>query len=114
MEPEIEEGNIEYKLKLLGKDEKRINNLTSQMRWRCDEGNGECIYLLGVADDGNLIGMTEKEYLETIKVVNLVANKNQYIISIISKTKYIYVENDKYIYEILIIFRENNITQKYI
>jgi len=108
MEPEIEEGNIEYKLKLLGKDEKRINNLTSQMRWRCDEGNGECIYLLGVADDGNLIGMTEKEYLETIKVVNLVANKNQYIISIISKTL---VEDDKYIYEILI--RENN-TQKYI
>lgn len=108
MEPEIEEGNIEYKLKLLGKDEKRINNLTSQMRWRCDEGNGECIYLLGVADDGNLIGMTEKEYLETINTLNLVANKNHYIISIISKTL---VEDDKYIYEILI--RENNV-QKYI
>ena len=55
MEPEKEEGNIEYKLKLVDKSEDRIEQLATQMRWRCStEGNGECIYNLGVEDDGSI------------------------------------------------------------
>ena len=34
MEPENETGNVEYKLKLLEKDNKRIETLATQMRYR--------------------------------------------------------------------------------
>jgi hypothetical protein len=50
---EPQEGNIEYKLKLVGKDQNRLNNLTTQMAWRLKEGRGEAIYELGVEDNGN-------------------------------------------------------------
>jgi GTPase len=66
MEPEKEHGNIEYKLKLVNKTEERINELITQMRYRCNEGGGECIYNIGVADNGTMTGITEKEYNETI------------------------------------------------
>ena len=36
--PEKNDGNIEYKLKLLNKDDNRINELTTQLRFRCEEG----------------------------------------------------------------------------
>ena len=36
MDPEKEDGNIEYKLILVNKDSDRIETLASQMRYRCD------------------------------------------------------------------------------
>ena len=108
MEPEKDEGNIEYKLKLINKNKERIEKLASQMRFRCEEGNSECIYNLGVADDGTLVGLNKEEYNETIKTLNLVADKNNYNVTVLSTKE---VANDKYIYEVLI--RENNIN-KYI
>jgi GTPase len=33
--PEVEEGNVEYKLKLLNKSQERLEQLTSQLKWRC-------------------------------------------------------------------------------
>ena len=38
MEPEKNYGNIEYKLKLIDKCNERIENLATQMRYRCIEG----------------------------------------------------------------------------
>lgn len=109
MEPENNEGNIEYKLKLLDINDKRIEELTSQMRYRIKEGNGECIYNIGVGDDGTLIGLTEEEYQETIKNINTVAERNNYSTSLISSSSL--NKNNKKIYEILI--REIN-KNKYI
>ena len=105
MEPEPQEGNIEYKLKLVDKSEDRIEQLATQMRWRCStEGNGECIYNLGVEDDGSIVGLTSEEYSMTIDTIKKIANMNNYHITQLSKTK---TENDqKYMYELLI--RENN------
>jgi GTPase len=108
MNPECEEGNIEYKLKLLGKSSTRIAELASQMRYRCDEGGSECIYNLGVEDNGTLIGLTNKEYEETISCLNSAANTNNYSVKVLSK---IPTNNEKYIYEVLI--REKN-ENKYI
>ena len=62
MEQESEYGNIEYKLKLCIKSNKRLEELTSQMAFRLNEGNGECIYVIGVSDMGELSGITEEEY----------------------------------------------------
>ena len=103
MQPELEEGNIEYKLKLTNKDDIRINELVSQMRYRCDQGNGECIYNIGVNNEGGFEGITEEEYIETIKNINLIAGKNNYYVSLLSTHN---LDNNKKIYEVLI--RENN------
>ena len=123
MEPEQEDGNVEYKLKLLNKTDERIENLASQMRYRCEEGNSECIYNIGVEDDGTMTGITESEYQDTIRALNIAASRNHYAVTLISKTK---VNDDtaltveeykddgtcetpseaKYVYEVLV--REHN------
>ena len=69
MDREQEEGNIEYKLKIIHKDKKRLQELTSQMAYRLNEGSGECIYILGVSDTGDMVGINEEEY--TISLENL-------------------------------------------
>jgi len=99
MEAESENGNIEYKLKLLNVDEDRIEKLATQMGFRCDEGEGECIYNIGVEDCGTLSGITEEEFNETISNLNIIAEKKKYSISIISETP---VSENKKIYEVLI------------
>ena len=103
MEPEKEDGNIEYKLKLLDLTPNRIERITTQMRYRCNEGGSECIYVLGVEDDGHMTGMNEEEYNKTIYCIQSAAQKNSYSIDQLSKTE---VAENKHIYEILI--REKN------
>lgn len=52
--PEVERGNIEYKLKLVDPTPVRFEHLVTQMKWRLQEGFGEAIYEIGVSDDGYL------------------------------------------------------------
>ena len=106
---ENEFGNIEYKEKLLDKSKERIDRLMSQMRYRCNEGDGECMYILGVSDDGTPTGLTDDEFTESFNNLSMAASSNNYSMSIIT-TKTIPIINKK-IYELLI--RENN-EQKYI
>lgn len=108
MEPEKEEGNIEYKLKLINKTNERIQKLVSQMRFRCHEGGGECIYNIGVEDDGTMVGLTEEEYKETINTLKSMAETNNYSIMVLTSTE---TENNKKVYEVLV--REKN-ENKYI
>lgn len=42
--PEPQEGNTEYKLKLLSPTAERFQHLVTQMKWRLAEGAGEAIY----------------------------------------------------------------------
>ncbi len=90
--PERDDGNIEYKLKLLNKDEKRIEQIATQMRYRTNEGGGESIYVLGVYDDGKIWGITENEFSESVHTLNKAAEQNKYKISILSDKK---LENKK-------------------
>jgi|694.fasta_scaffold19997_1 GTPase len=108
MLPEREDGNIEYKLKLINKDEERIEKLASQMRFRTEEGDGECIYNLGVEDKGMIIGISEIEYEETINVLNSAAQMNNYSITRLSSSS---ISQNKKIYEVMV--REKN-DNKYI
>ena len=81
LDPEIEEGNIEYKRHLINIDSDRFEQLSTQMKWRLDEGNNEAIYYLGVNDDGKLYNMTKKEIKETLfNFTKLVINNNAEII----------------------------------
>ena len=108
MEPEKYEGNVEYKLKLVDKDNERIEQLVTQMRYRCNEGDGECIYKLGVEDNGKIEGLTVNEYEETIDNIKKIANKNNYSVTLLSIQN---TTKEKKVYEVLI--REIN-DNKYI
>ncbi|CAM9243893.1 unnamed protein product, partial [Sphacelaria rigidula] len=54
---EDDEGNVEYKLKLVDPPLDRLEHLVTQMNWRLNEGKGECMYMLGYADDGRATGV---------------------------------------------------------
>lgn len=54
-------GNTEYKLKLVDPSMERVQHLTSQMKFRLEEGLGEAFYNLGYEDDGNPLGLSDEE-----------------------------------------------------
>jgi GTPase len=100
MNPENDYGNVEYKLILKDDDEMKLQNLATQMRYRCNQSeNGECIYNLGVSDDGEFIGLTDEEYKKTLDILKKVADKNNYSVQILTTTD---VKENKKIYEVLI------------
>lgn len=109
MEPERDNGNVEYKLKLIGSSDLRIEELATQMRYRCDQGNGEAIYNLGVMDNGATIGITEEEYDETMRTICNAAAKNRYTSTVLTKME---TTPGRYVYEVLI--REHNEPGHYI
>lgn len=108
MRPERDDGKVEYKLKLVEKDKERLIKLQTQMKYRMEEGNGECIYKLGVGDNGDIKGITDKDYKETLDNLRLISENNNYHINKISTKK---IDENKKIYELLI--REKN-DNKYI
>ena len=77
---ERDDGNIEYKRELLDLDEHTLNRRITQMKYRVNEGLGEAFYLVGVSDDGNLIGLNEDEYNRSVSSLELIANKLDFTI----------------------------------
>ncbi|XP_035691368.1 GTP-binding protein 2-like [Branchiostoma floridae] len=73
--PEVEEGNVEYKLKLLNPSPSRFEHLVTQMKWRLQEGGGEAIYEIGVEDSGMMAGLTEDELKRSLYTLNRMAEK---------------------------------------
>lgn len=59
--PEPQQGNIEYKLKLVNPTSQRLEHLVTQMKWRLREGQGEAIYEIGVEDNGFMTGLSERD-----------------------------------------------------
>ncbi|KAJ3044726.1 GTP binding protein [Rhizophlyctis rosea] len=59
--PEVEEGNVEYKLKLIDPPPERFDHLVTQMKWRLAEGYGEAMYEIGVSDRGDLVGLSPSD-----------------------------------------------------
>lgn len=77
----VEEGNVEYKLKLLNPTASRFEHLVTQMKWRLQEGQGEAIYEIGVADCGTLMGLNDTELKMSLDTVMKMAHK--YVLCII-------------------------------
>ncbi|CAH1791267.1 unnamed protein product [Owenia fusiformis] len=73
--PEIEEGNVEYKLKLVNPSDDRFEHLVTQMKWRLQEGQGEAIYEIGVADNGMLAGLTDDEMSASLNTLQQMASR---------------------------------------
>ena len=70
---EYDYGNIEYKLKLCDVTVQRIQELTTQMKFRLGEGCGECYYEIGVEDNGNTLGISKEELEISLSVINTIA-----------------------------------------
>jgi GTPase len=102
LEKEKNDGNIEYKRELLNLDDDIINRRMTQMKYRIYEGSGEALYFIGVTDDGKLIGLNEKEYIQSIKNLELIASNIDCNILKISESN----KKNQYIGEYLI--REND------
>ncbi|KAJ8002395.1 hypothetical protein DPEC_G00179690 [Dallia pectoralis] len=73
--PEAEEGNIEYKLKLVNPTQYRFEHLATQLKWRLQEGRGEAVYQIGVEDNGLLVGLSEGEMRASLKTLRRMAEK---------------------------------------
>ncbi|KAG1941579.1 GTP-binding protein 2 [Pimephales promelas] len=73
--PEVEEGNIEYKLKLVNPTQHRFEHLATQMKWRLQEGRGEAVYQIGVEDNGLLVGLSEEDMNASLKTLRRMAEK---------------------------------------
>ncbi|CAL1531257.1 unnamed protein product [Lymnaea stagnalis] len=73
--PEEEEGNIEYKLKLVKPSDFRMEHLVTQMKWRLEEGHGEAIYEIGVEDSGFLAGLSDTELDASLATLSKMAER---------------------------------------
>jgi elongation factor 1-alpha len=73
--PEVESGNIEYKLKIVPDDDFRLDQLASQMKWRIDEGGGIAIYYLGISDNGEISGINKSDYSQSMKNISKITKK---------------------------------------
>ncbi|EGC39348.1 hypothetical protein DICPUDRAFT_147862 [Dictyostelium purpureum] len=75
LKPEVEYGNVEYKLQLINPSADRLEHLVSQMKWRMGEGGGECVYELGFSDDGTAVGLSDIDMEASLTTLKLMASK---------------------------------------
>lgn len=73
--PEVEEGNVEYKLKLTNISPARFARLVTQLKWRLLEGGGQAYYELGVADSGALIGLSRADLEQSLETLEMMAGE---------------------------------------
>jgi elongation factor 1-alpha len=75
---EEENGSIEFKESLSKdihlNDEKR-DSLVAQLRHRVVSGDGEATYVVGVGDDGEIKGLTQPNFEETVDVISLISSE---------------------------------------
>lgn len=69
----LQDGHIEYKRQLHNCSTSRLEKLKTQMSYRLDEGNGACMYRIGVEDNGNHSLTDYKDCAETARVLELLA-----------------------------------------
>ncbi|XP_062896533.1 GTP-binding protein 2-like [Mobula hypostoma] len=101
--PEAEEGNIEYKLKLVNPSQYRFEHLVTQMKWRLQEGRGEAVYQIGVEDNGLLVGLSEDELKASLKTLRKMAEKVGADITILRECNVAYdLDSPRRIAEVLI------------
>lgn len=71
--PESPAGNVEYKLKIINPSKQRFEHLVTQMKWRLGEGKGEAIYIIGIQDNGQLIGLSKEEMQDSLNILKQMA-----------------------------------------
>lgn len=87
VEAESDLGNTEYKLMLKFPKADRIQRLTTQMKFRMQEGTGEAFYLIGVKDDGEAFGITTEQMELSLRTLHRMAWTLKFNLAIRSITK---------------------------
>jgi elongation factor 1-alpha len=72
---EYDYGNREYKLKICDLTDQRIEELATQMKFRLEEGSGECFYEIGVEDNGNPLGLPLEDLEQSIENIKIISSK---------------------------------------
>lgn len=75
---ELDDGNVEYKLKFDSPTMARVEHLTTQMHFRLNEGHGIAYYQIGVLDSGQVTGLQDNEILETLIILFHMSTTLQY------------------------------------
>jgi GTPase len=100
--PEIEEGNVEYKLKLLNPTDSRFEHLVTQMNWRLKEGSGEAIYEIGVSDNGDLCGLSQDDLDSSLKTLNRMAERLGATVTVIHRNCVQGYPQERFVAEVLV------------
>ena len=66
---------MEYKLHLIDPTPARLEHLTTQMKWRMEEGGGEAMYRLGVSDNGEIQGLDKQAVEKSLHTLYEMAKK---------------------------------------
>jgi elongation factor 1-alpha len=79
LDEEIEQGFLEYKLRLDKMDKNSIKKLQSQMLWRINEGkiyynNFKAYYVIGINDDGNFGNITSEILDNSLEVLTKISD----------------------------------------
>ena len=75
---EEEQGSIEFKEELekhIHLTDNKRRSLVAQLRHRVLSGDGEATYVVGVDDDGQITGLTQSDFDETIDVLSILAEE---------------------------------------
>lgn len=80
---EDDEGSVEYKRKLVDPTPERKKHLTTQMKFRLNEGEGECMYQIGFDDDGDPIGISEEWMKKSLLTLDSIAKELKAITSVL-------------------------------
>lgn len=75
LEPEDDEGAVEYKWSLVQPPPARFLELVTQMKYRLLEGSGECIYEIGVTDDGRARGLSPDALAASLSTLSRMAEE---------------------------------------
>ena len=84
---EKSDGGVEYKWKITSLSEEKLERIATQMKYRIQEGGGEAIYEIGVRDNGQLIGVSERELELTLSNLRQAAEKIGAKITILRELK---------------------------
>jgi elongation factor 1-alpha len=96
---ENEIGKIEYKLLINSKDENRLQSLATQMKYRLEEGGGEAFYVIGVSDDGDVLGLSKEDLESSIEILDKIASA---VNAKVVHKRIVEVKKGRYIGEVLI------------
>ena len=81
-------GKVEYKRYFNVKDRDRLENYITQMNYRMNEGNGKCIYLIGVNDNGSIYGLDEQQLGRNKDIICYICQLLNFNIDLIIKSTY--------------------------
>jgi len=100
--PEPQQGNVEYKLKLVNPTSQRLEHLVTQMKWRLREGQGEAIYEIGVEDNGLMTGLSDIDMDSSIETLREMARRLEATIQVLRDRVMVTADGPRYVAEILV------------